>query len=962
MKFCKIPLNILKRKGKNDAHYSKGTHTKADPFLVFVLIVIITIMVSCSDPTTPPTVTGVEVSPSATTVLKGSTIQFTATVKGNNKPSQDVIWSIMGDKSSNTSINEKSGLLFIATDETTDILTITATSSINKTKTGVAIVTIPQVTSVDVNPANISVNKGQTQQFTSVVNGSDGISPLVTWTVIDNESIITHINTDGLLTIDVEETATTLTVRATSSFDTNQSGISIVTVTDLMQTVTDVVISPATATILKGQSQQFEVVVNGNNNPPQAVTWDVTGGLVNNTSINSNGLLFVADDESAETLTVTATSTFDDTKSSTATVTVTDTETIPSVTGVVVSPAETTIVKGQTQQFDAVVEGNNFPPQTVTWAVNGGSSSDTFISLSGLLTVAENETVDSVTVIATSTFDETISGTANVTLTDIVTTVTDVIVSPATSFVSKGNVQQFIAEVQGSNNPPQYVTWAVNVDPLVSNTYILPSGLLMVADRETQMTLIVTATSVADTTISGTATVTVTIPTVTDVTISPDPAYVHIGQTFQFSVLVNGSNNPHQRCSWAFVGSHHSATYISPCGFLAVSANETATYLTVKATSIVDHSISGTATVILLGADLPTVTRVIVSPTYATLGFGQSLLFEATVNGSNNPSQTVTWSLIGGNLDTALDENGLLYVSEYETAQILRVRATSTINPTMYGEAIVTVIDHTTTNYIVVSPPTATVRLGQSLQFSAVVNGAGNPPQAVLWSLIGNVSNTSINANGLLSVGSNETASSLRVIATSAIDYSVSGSTYVIITAVGTIGPGGGYIFYDNGKNANEDGWRYLEAAPADSEFIAPWGLFNIPIYYTSTAIGSGRTNTANIVSHLNSNGETGKAAQLCDALTINGYSDWFLPSKNELNEMYLHLRLNGNIGCFDISGDHFLGAYWSSSAHYQNPISAPETLRHTWLQYFINGEQGSYYYFGIYRYLSIRVRAIRAF
>jgi hypothetical protein len=55
----------------------------------------------------------------------------------------------------------------------------------------------------------------------------------------------------------------------------------------------------------------------------------------------------------------------------------------------------------------------------------------------------------------------------------------------------------------------------------------------------------------------------------------------------------------------------------------------------------------------------------------------------------------------------------------------------------------------------------------------------------------------------------------------------------------------------------------------------------------TGTAIGTGQSNTTMIVSSLGSSGIY--AAKLCDDLVLNGYSDWFLPSKDELNLLYLN-------------------------------------------------------------------------
>jgi hypothetical protein len=69
--------------------------------------------------------------------------------------------------------------------------------------------------------------------------------------------------------------------------------------------------------VVKGGNQTFSATVTGTNNPAQTVTWSVSGGGTG-TSINTGGVLTVAANESAVSLTVTATSTVDTAKSGTA--------------------------------------------------------------------------------------------------------------------------------------------------------------------------------------------------------------------------------------------------------------------------------------------------------------------------------------------------------------------------------------------------------------------------------------------------------------------------------------------------------------------------------------------------------------------------------------------------------------------------------------------------------------------
>jgi len=97
---------------------------------------------------------------------------------------------------------------------------------------------------------------------------------------------------------------------------------------DKAATVTSVTINPATASVTKGSTKTFTAEVAGTNNPAQTVTWSIEQtNKKSGTSINTNGLLTVAADETLTELTVKAVSTVDTKKSGTAAVTVTGTGT-----------------------------------------------------------------------------------------------------------------------------------------------------------------------------------------------------------------------------------------------------------------------------------------------------------------------------------------------------------------------------------------------------------------------------------------------------------------------------------------------------------------------------------------------------------------------------------------------------------------------------------------------------------
>jgi hypothetical protein len=123
---------------------------------------------------------------------------------------------------------------------------------------------------------------------------------------------------------------------------------------------------------------------------------------------------------------------------------------------------------------------------------------------------------------------------------------------------------------------------------------------------------------------------------------------------------------------------------------------------------------------------------------------------------------------------------------------------------------------------------------------------------------------------------------------------------------VGDQGPAGGYIFYVD--SANQFEWTYLEAAPAgwygqpEDPAIA-WGDPEILTGAEGREIGEGQNNTRLIFEH---DSEI-TAASIIAGITIGDFSDWFLPSQNELNQMYNQLHRRG-------LGDFARQAYWSST------------------------------------------------
>lgn len=141
---------------------------------------------------------------------------------------------------------------------------------------------------------------------------------------------------------------------------------------------------------------------------------------------------------------------------------------------------------------------------------------------------------------------------------------------------------------------------------------------------------------------------------------------------------------------------------------------------------------------------------------------------------------------------------------------------------------------------------------------------------------------------------------------------------------VGDVGPGGGTVVYD----AGEVKWwgRYLEASPITKGRGLPWSLKSAESVYVGEnilrqGIGWGRENTTAIVAQ---NGEGKYAAKFVDDYSANGKSDWFLPSRDELDVVY---NASVTVGAPKV----LPMPYWTSSEN---------SAKYAWYQLFQDGTQ----------------------
>ena len=318
------------------------------------------------------TLSSLTISPATASIQSGQTQQFAATAKYSDGSTADVSSSVAWSVSSGS----------IATVSKTGLVTAKATGSATVTASlnginGSAALTVQSVTktlsSVTVAPSTASVTVGATQQFTASATFTDGSTSDVTsngttWT--SSAGSIATVNSSGLASAVAAGQAT-----ITANYQ-GKSGSAALTVT--AATVTSIAVTPSTANLQVGSTQQFTATATYSNgttgNVTSTATWSSSANSV--ATVNASGLATAV---GAGQATITATY---QGKSGSAALTATA---LP-VTSIAVTPTSANLVVGGTQQFTATATYSNGTTGNVTSSATwtSGNTSEVTVTSSGL--------------------------------------------------------------------------------------------------------------------------------------------------------------------------------------------------------------------------------------------------------------------------------------------------------------------------------------------------------------------------------------------------------------------------------------------------------------------------------------------------------------------------------------------------------------------------------------------------
>jgi hypothetical protein len=526
-----------------------------------------------------------------------------------------------------------------------------------------------------------------------------------------------------------------------------------------------VTVTPPSASVVLGSTQQFQAIVTGSSNT--SVTWEVngaTGGAANSGTISAAGLYAApAILPSPPGVTVTAVSQVDTQASGSANVALTDN------IAVTVLPSAVNVPTGGAQVFTANETATGDPAAGFTWSVNGvagGNSSVGTIATTSSTTALYTAppappSPPTVTVIAASAADGSKSGSAAATITCAAANS----ISLSSTSVGLDQSQTFAASFclpAGAG-----IVWDVNGIAAGNSTLgtIVPSGAstaLYTAPADLPGVNPVTIHATVSPQPSGGqefAAATVTITSGVTVSVTPPTATLSVGQRASFSA--NVANSADTMVSWSVGGVPNGNASVgqacvsgtNPCAspadpssavdFLAPNSVPANNPVALTATSNADPSRSGAAMVTIAGSAGPV--AVAISPAFAfvppSTGTPSTQPFFATVKGSNNSS--VTWSVesavagqgCAGAACGSVDANGVYSApTAAPSPNAIAVIATSQADSTKSASAAIAITSGPAIEVILPSSVMAGAVDGFPLEVEGVnfVAGSGSSASAIL--------------------------------------------------------------------------------------------------------------------------------------------------------------------------------------------------------------------------------------
>ncbi len=687
--------------------------------------------VSLSGTGTAATVVSIAVTPPIATIAAGLTQQFTATGTYSDGTTQDVTsiasWtSANGTTATVTASGAATGKIAGSSNITAAVGSVSGTAALT--------VTAPNLVSVAVTPANVTIAAGLTQQFTATGTYSDGttqdLTSTASWTSA-NASIV-GVNGTGLAT---GATLGNTTITATTG------GFSAgATVTVGPAQIVSLAVTPVNPSFALGTTQQLTAIATYSDGS----TLDLSGtvvwgsGSTSVVTVSSSGL---ASAVAAGSTTVTATA---GSISGSTTVTITP----PLLVAIIVTPAVPTVALGMTQQLTATGQFSDGSTQDVTATVVWSSDTLAVATISTSLGSAGLATAIAAGTAQISATSGSVSGGTRLTVGPAA--LVALAVAPASASVALGTTQQFSVTGTFSDGSTEDLTatatWTSDAPAVAS---ISATGLAASLGTGTAHI------SASFGTLSTEATLTVTTAQVIAITVTPGTAAVAAGTTQGFTASALYSDGTTQDVTQTGHWSSSDGTVATVSDTTGSSGLATGIRTGSATINFTFNGLSGSANLTVTAASL---VSIVVSPQAQNISLGATQQFTATGSYTDGSTQDITaavsWSSSDATvavISNATGSNGQATSAGAGTATITATLGTGT------GSATLTVAANPLIT-LKVTPTAASIAYGGSQQFTATGTYADGSTQdltsVVTWSAA-NPAVVTVGSSGLaLGVGS----------------------------------------------------------------------------------------------------------------------------------------------------------------------------------------------------------------
>lgn len=464
-----------------------------------------------------------------------------------------------------------------------------------------------------------------------------------------------------------------------------------------------------------------------------------------------------------------------------------------SLTGLAVTPPAATVIVSKTQSLQAMGSFSDGSTRDLTASVTWNSADTTTASVSAAGVVTGGAT--GVTIVTAHSGNFSASTQITVTSANVCATPVSIAVTPANPTVPVNTTQQMVATGTNSDlstcDITDLVTWSSST---IANATVSASGLVKGVAAGS---LTVTATLGS---VTGSTSVSVTAPSITSISVTPDDMTLAIGVGEQYTASAIYSDGSIQDLvtGVTWTSSNSSVATVDSNG-LATTLGAGTTTITATVGSFTDASV-----ITVVAAHLQTIT---LTPTNVTMAAGTQQQFTAVGNFDDGSTQVLISALWSSSSSSvlAIDQNGLALAVGPGSSTV------SVTSGTVSASTSVTVSTATLVS-LAIAPANSSMPDDATRQFSATGtfsdNSTQDMTQSVLWSsatptvatitnlgLVSSLSTGSTTITAMLGSVSNSTTLTvsnvtLVSIAISPANGRVQKGTSLKFTAVGTYSDG----------------------------------------------------------------------------------------------------------------------------------------------------------------------------